>query len=202
MRKISILQESYMALEQKIAEALDAAEAKIEASYGGMAQQLEEVCSQVEDKENFHMDPLFINFKTEINIEGMIQSLDGQLSKMAAGFKLIENVSLEMSAYLSKAYTALVGESVQPEDEVAEVVSFFGSKDNTNIPDSEEFFVTLSETAKSEAIQKMIAIRSMFEQLSGTVMSALSNGKIMEEFKESMKKLAVLKSLTDEFLSL
>jgi hypothetical protein len=201
MRKISILQESYMALEQKIAEAIDGAESKIETSYGGMAQQLEEVCSQVEDKENFHKDPIFINFKNEINIAGMAGQVDAQLSKMALDFKSVSSVSLDMAAYLSKVYEMLSSQEIEHEDEVAEVVMFFGPKENTNIPDAEaeDFVVTLSDAAKSEVIQKMIQMRSAFEKLKETVMSALSNGKIMEEFKEAMKQLAILEDLTSEF---
>lgn len=202
MRKISILQENFMALEQKLAEAIDAAEQGVESSFAEMDEQLKELMSKVEDKANFHKDANFIVWKNESNIEGMLKDLDRDLADMAVKMRGSDHLSLELSAHLSKVHEAM-GNEAEHEDEVSEVVAFFGSKDNTNIPDSDknEFLVVLSDEAKKEAIQKMISLRSHFEELRETVMKALENGQIAPQFEESMKHLAVIKDLAQHFLS-
>jgi hypothetical protein len=197
MRKISILQESYMALEQKLAEAIDAAESKI-SSIGNEAEEvLLSLFSQIEDKSQFHRDPAFINFKNEVNIEAMVQEISQNLALMAKKIKESSEVSLEQSAFLSKVFEMLTDSDVEAEDEVAEVVSFFGGKEHTNIPDSKdvEFVVSLSDTAKSEAIRKIVMLRQMFEDLTETLMASMQSGQTADAFSEAFAKLSILEEL-------
>jgi len=197
MRKISILQESYMALEQKLAEVIDGAESKLSSLSSQAQQTLSDLFSQIEDKSQFHKHPAFINFKNEVNVEAMVQEIGQNLALMARKIKESSQVPLELSAFLSKAFEMLAGNDVEAEDEVAEVVSFFGGKEHTNIPESKdvEFVVSLSDTAKSEAIKKVVMLRQMFEDLAETLMSSIQSGQTADTFSESFVKLSVLKQL-------
>lgn len=202
MRKISILNEDFMALEQKIAEAIDNAEVTVESAMAEMEEELKDLLSKVEDKANFHKDANFIVWKNEFKVDGMIKDLDRSLADMAVKMKNSDSLSMELTAHLSKVAEAM-GQQADHEDDVSELVYFFGGKENTNIPDSEnnEFVVVLSDAAKKEAIQKMISLRSHFEELREIVMKALEGGQILPQFEEAMQHLAVMKDLAEHFLS-
>jgi hypothetical protein len=202
MRKINILQENFMALEQQLAEAIDSAEGKIESTVGQTQDALDQMCSQIQDDQNFHQHPIFINWKNESNLEQGLEKLDGDLSSVASKLKDMDSTSLGMSALLSKILTALTGGSEEPEDEVAEVVQFFGGKENTDIPESKDtsFTVVISDSGKGQAIQNMIAIRELFESIKEKIHDIIENGQDKLGFMQAMRKFAVLKDLTQSVL--
>jgi hypothetical protein len=202
MRKINILQENYMALEQKLAEAIDGAESKIESTVGQTQENLDQMCSQIQDDQNFHQHPIFIDWKNGSNVEAELEGVERDLPQLSIRIKTMGSVPLETSAYLSKILATLTGGSEEPEDEVAEVVQFFGGKENTDIPESADtsFAVTVSDEGKSHAIQNLIAIREVFDKIKGDIFHIMENGKDKLGFMQAMRKFAVLKDLTKELL--
>jgi len=201
MRKITILEENYMALEQKIAEALDAAESKIELVEAEVLEMITQLDAEVQSEENFHMTPEFINFKNSLNIESIIQEIDGGINEMVKSLKSSNRIGLELSAYLSKSFDAIMDIEPEYENEVEESVSFFGME-NTNIPDSVEnkFEVTISDAGIESAIKNIISLREMFEQKVAEIQTAIETGKTPELFVSGLKKIMMLKDMTAQFL--
>jgi hypothetical protein len=192
MRKISILEENYMALEQSIATVIDGAEEKISTARKLSKSNLETALGSI-NGENFRQDPAFINFKADANIEGMLSDIDSKLKQSVTGLKEKQMMDISKVAVLSKAYEILSGKSPEDyEDEVDELTFFFG-KQNSNIPDDgkNEFKLTFSDAGYSSALEKYTEMRELFESLS----DVLKNTSVKEEFYEAMDKLVVLKEL-------
>jgi hypothetical protein len=202
MRKINILQENYMALEQKLAEAIDGAESKIESTVGETQENLDQMCSQIQDDQNFHKHPIFIDWKNGSDVESGLEKMEKELPQLSIKMKSTSSFPLETSAYLSKIFAALTGGSEEPEDEVAEVVQFFGGKENTDIPETGDtsFTVAISDEGKSHAIQNLIAIREIFDSVKEEILHIMENGQNKLGFMQAMRKFAMLKDLTKELL--
>ena len=199
MRKISILNEDFIALEQKIAEAIDAADRQVEQIRNEVSETLGQVFQQVGEG-SFKEKPAFVEFR---NSDGkMMDKLpevvrDG-IARSTKNVKSVKMLDLEESATISKAYASItgVGED-QFEDEVHEVVFFFG-KEGTNIPDADanEFKVEIKELAVQSAVEKFAQMMDMLELLRKDVAAAVESGD-REKLVESMQKLSLMKLLTD-----
>jgi len=197
MRKISILQENFMALEQKVAEAIDTADSKISEKREEMKSALDTVFSKIGEGQSFHMEPDFINFKNDANILSMVEEVSTLISSLPLRLKEKNSISLEGSAHASKAYSLLKNVSEEDyADEIEEVVYFFDRK-NTNIPESEtnEFIVQLSDAARQSAITKLIEVQSMMASAKETLMAALAGKSSKESLYSALDTFVLLKEL-------
>jgi hypothetical protein len=197
MRKISILQENFMALEQKVAEAIDMADSKIAEKRENMKSALDEVFSKIGEGQSFHMEADFINFKNDANILGMVEEVSASVSSLPLRLKEKKVMSLQGSALASKAYAALKNVSEEDfADEIEEVVYFFDRK-NTNIPESEtsEFMVQLSDAARQSAITKLVEVQSMMASAKETLMAALAGKSSKESLYSALDTFVLLKEL-------
>jgi hypothetical protein len=196
MRKISILEENYMALEQSIASALDGAEQAISQARELSKTGLDKVFESITDG-NFRQDPAFINFKTEARLDEMLSEIDSRLKKSVVNLKSKQLTPISRIAVLSKAYEFLSGKSPEEYEDEVEEISFFFGKQNSNIPDDgkNEFKLTFSDAGHSAAIEKYSEMRELFEGLS----DVLKNTSVKEEFYDALDKLVVLKELADVY---
>jgi len=203
MRKISVLQENYMALEQSIAYAIDGAEKGLDEVEKEAAEITQKAMEGIQNTTSPHLDPSIINFKAESGIDKTIAEIEESLGELAKKFKSMNSVSLGTSAYLSKVSDKLRDFERDQSDEVYQVVSFFGPKDNSDIPDSdnEAFSVSISDLGRKEAIQRVIEIRELFEEIKANIYNFINEGKNKEDFMTAIKKLAILKDLVSKLLA-
>jgi hypothetical protein len=204
VRKISILDESYMALEGNIAEAIDAAAEIVEESKSEAGSLFDSIMSKVQDKVNFHTDPEFINFKNDpsLNLRSIGDVLAAALPRALDMIETTNAMSLEDVAMMSKAYAELTGiDETTFNDEIEEAVHFFG-RDNTDIPDSAEnvFVVRISDAAKHAAIEKMISVQSILASSVNAMNSLMDQGGSPEMLKSSMEKIWLVKALLDPMM--
>ncbi len=201
MRKISILDESYMALEGNIARSIDKADETVSGSREEAGELFDSLMSRVSDKVNFHTDPEFINFKNDPNI-GLLSIGDALSSAISDSLEKIREkkvMSLDDIALVSKAYAALTGVTADMHnDEVEEAVHFFG-RQNTDIPDSAEnvFVVQISESARQLAIEKMIQVQSVLMSSVNQLSRSISSGGDPELLRSSMENLWLIKTMLD-----
>ncbi len=201
MRKISILDESYMALEGNIARSIDKADEIVSGSREEAGELFDSLMSRVSDKVNFHTDPEFINFKNDPNI-GLLSIGDALSSAISDSLEKIREkkvMSLDDIALVSKAYAALTGVTADMHnDEVEEAVHFFG-RQNTDIPDSAEnvFVVQISESARQLAIEKMIQVQSVLMSSVNQLSRSISSGGDPELLRSSMENLWLIKTMLD-----
>ena len=197
MRKISILQENYMALEQKIAVAIDQAEKQINEARVSWKSKFDSIKESV--KENIHMSSEFINFRFETKIEQFLQETDMKLKKAAAKARKMSSCSLEESAIVSKADQLINGIlSEDIENEVSEILSFFESE-NTNIPDAEtnDFIVEINENGNAVALRKLAGLRQLFEDASENIREFIRLGGDTDGFSKDLDNLVIINKLTD-----
>jgi hypothetical protein len=201
VRKISILDESYMALEGNIARSIDKADETVSGSREEAGELFDSLMSRVSDKANFHTDPEFINFKNDPNI-GLLSIGDALSSAISDSLEKIREkkvMSLDDIALVSKAYAALTGVTADMHnDEVEEAVHFFG-RQNTDIPDSAEnvFVVQISESARQLAIEKMIQVQSVLMSSVNQLSRSISSGGDPELLRSSMENLWLIKTMLD-----
>jgi hypothetical protein len=201
VRKISILDESYMALEGNIARSIDKADETVSGSREEAGELFDSLMSRVSDKVNFHTDPEFINFKNDPNI-GLLSIGDALSSAISDSLEKIREkkvMSLDDIALVSKAYAALTGVTADMHnDEVEEAVHFFG-RQNTDIPDSAEnvFVVQISESARQLAIEKMIQVQSVLMSSVNQLSRSISSGGDPELLRSSMENLWLIKTMLD-----
>jgi hypothetical protein len=201
VRKISILDESYMALEGNIARSIDKADEIVSGSREEAGELFDSLMSRVSDKANFHTDPEFINFKNDPNI-GLLSIGDALSSAISDSLEKIREkkvMSLDDIALVSKAYAALTGVTADMHnDEVEEAVHFFG-RQNTDIPDSAEnvFVVQISESARQLAIEKMIQVQSVLMSSVNQLSRSISSGGDPELLRSSMENLWLIKTMLD-----
>jgi hypothetical protein len=205
MRKISILDESYMALEGNIAESIDKADSKVDEVKTQIKTMLDELMSQVQNKANPAADPAVVNFRNDPNASPMV-GMKVISEMMVAAIEAIKDrkvMSLEEVAQVSKAYAALVGLTADSyNDEVEEAVYFFG-RENTDIPDSEKnvFIVQISDAAKQKAIERLVQVQGFLAKASNDAVQFLTNGTNPEGLYSSMETLSLIKLLLDPFVS-
>jgi hypothetical protein len=201
MRKISILNEDFMALEQKVAEAIDNANRTVESAKTDIKGKLMEVCSKVQDESNFHKHPEFINFKAEFNFPAVMKDIKDKIINAINVSKDLKIIPVEKSAVISASYNDLHGGlKGQLANDVEEVVSFFGLP-NTNIPESEtnDFRVVVTDDGRKESIKKLGTIREMFENLEATVNKAIETGDSKQAMMDAMDKIVVIKELVSSY---
>lgn len=205
MRKISILDEDYMALEGNIAKAIDKADEKVTESASQIAEMVESLMARVKDMGNFRDDPEFINFRNDpsLGLLQMPQTLSVALARAVDVIKEMKVISLDDSAQISKAYAKLLGITADSyNDEVEEAVLFFG-RDNADIPDSSKnvFIVQISDAAKQSAIERLIEVQSILASSSQRLASALERGNSREDLQSSLEKISLVKLLLDPLMS-
>jgi hypothetical protein len=199
MRKISILNEDFIALEQKIAEALDSAENHLDTVENEISETLGQVFQQVGEG-SFKEDPAFIEFKNSDGrmIEKLPEVIRENIVKSVRGIKSVKMVDLMESALISKAYASLADvDEEQYEDDVHEVVFFFG-KEGTNIPNSEtnDFKVEIKDLAVQSAVEKFSQMTDILEILRKELDSSIQSGD-KEKMTETLEKMSVMKVFSD-----
>jgi hypothetical protein len=200
MRKISILQENYMALDGSVVEALDVAEKQIEEAKKEIEKILYDVFENVEEGEPFHKAPSFLNFKAEFDVLSEVKELKQSLAKLVVELKDVKELPIAKVAKMSKAYMMLHNlNSEDVQDEIEELVFFFDRK-YTNIPDSanNDFVVQLSEKSYQEALQKFQKLQEILNMHEQCIMDSFEGKKSEERFKEVMIELAVIKEMLSE----
>jgi hypothetical protein len=198
MRKITILEENYMALEQAIATAIDSADKRLEGSLSSMKGMLDTAFTGITG-ESFHMEPSFIEFKSKSGIKELLSSVKEKITSSAAKLKDVKNIPLEKAAIISKSYAKLNGKSKDDyDDEVHEVVYFF-DKENSDIPDNKDnkFEVIISD-GKS-AIKKFGEIQEAFDSVSKEIEAGLEGKISKEKLYEAVDRLVLLKELASVF---
>jgi hypothetical protein len=204
MRRISILEENYMALESKIAEAIDLADERVLDVVSDSRQLIDSLMSKVSDKVNFHKDPEFMNFRNDPNlgVSSMGDSTQSALASSAEFIRGISSISLEDSALASKAYAAVIGLPEEShDDEVSEVVFIFG-KEGSDIPDSRDnsFSVSVKDEGKQNAMRKIAELQGVLSSARQDLESALEEGGSAEKLHAAMEKISLIK-LVSEALS-
>jgi len=198
MRQIRILDENYMALEQKLALAIDRAQEEIKNVKKSITEQVSGFIALTESEE-FSKAPEFINFKNNEKIASYVQGSEIQKNAIESVKKLrgMSDLSLDDSAALS-AFTNELNK-VEPEDEVEEVATFFGGKDNIDIPDSEsnEFQVEVSDEGIKHGISQLGQIPGKVDLAVKDFQEAVKTNNL-EKLNSSLQTLAVL----DEFASI
>ncbi len=205
MRRITILDEEYVALEGALAKAIDSADEKISESRSDSRQLVDSVMSAVKDKEKFHLDPAFMNFKNDpaIGLTSMGETLSSELSAAASKIKELSEMSISDVALLSKAYAALMGISDESyNDEVEEATLFFGME-NVEIPDSKEneFKVQIGDAAKQEAFRKITEVRSALSAASTSLGGILISGGTAESLMSEMEKMSTIRAMMEPLSS-
>lgn len=198
MKKRSILDENYMALEQNLATVLDDARERLLASERDANERTEKALGLADNGViSPDLDAKMINFRAELGLERSVADVDSKLVDIVKKIKNAKSIPLDKSAYLSVAMDHFKNEKVDDADEVQKAVNFFGSKDNVDIPDARDniFNVSISDAGRREAIQKMIELRDIFD---GLKVDLLSDDQ--EKFKESVKKLAIFRDLAEKIL--
>jgi hypothetical protein len=201
MRKISILNEDYMALEQVLAQVIDAAETSLIAQRDEHSKKLETVFEQVADQEQFHLDPAFINVKAEYDFGAMLEGAKTKLPEVVRSLKGLSEISLEKSAKISNAYKTLFNLSdTLMEDEVLHAVFFFG-KEETNIPEATNnlFKVALGDSAIKNAITRLGEVNGVLSEVESKLTHLLANGGSKDELIGSVDKLVVIRELLSAF---
>jgi hypothetical protein len=202
MKKWTILDENFMALEQKVAEALDSAEDQVKGHLDEVKTDLEDILSTTEEGKPFHLDPAFINFKNEGNIDGLADTVKSSLAMAAKKCREKSSVSLHNSAVASLAETMLHKEDVKTFDsEVHELVNFFGY-DNVDIPDvadGEDFMVHLKDNAHVISLKKIAEFQDIADKAGADLSITLSKGDNKELMVQALEKLVLLKELAQAF---
>jgi uncharacterized protein YutE (UPF0331/DUF86 family) len=202
MRKFSILDENYMALEQSIAQALDQAAYLVRESKMEVEEVVDEYFTNLEENVVFTKSANFINFRNNELVESYTD-IDLTLNNISESVKAIKTktvFSLEEAAMLSRVLREF--DLTETEDEVDELAVFFGGKDNINIPDSKDndFNVVVSEEGKQIAIENYGKLRSFTNKaLEESYRKSIQEGN-KERITEALEKLAVLRK-TSEILS-
>lgn len=197
MRKITILDEEYVALESELAHAIDSADERVTDARSGSRQLVDSAMSTVEDKVNFHRDPAFINFKNDpaLGLNGIGERLSSEISKAISKLSGLDSISISDAALMSKAYASMFGVSEESyNDEVEEALLFFG-RDNVDIPDSKEndFRVSISDAGRQEAVRKMGEINSALSSATSALEGIFESGGSAESLQSEMEKIAVAK---------
>jgi hypothetical protein len=205
MRKISILEENYMALEGNIAKAIDKADEAVGEAVSQTAELIDSLMARVGDRNNFRDDPEFINFRNDpsLGLLQMPQTLSMALARAVDVLKDVKVISLDEAAQISKAYAKLVGLTADSyNDEVEEAVFFFG-RENTDIPDSAQnvFIVQITEAAKQTAIEKLVEVQSVLASSAQALVSALERGDSRERLQSALEKISIVKVLLDPLMS-
>lgn len=178
MRKRTILDENYMALEQSIAQALDTG-AITEAAMPELA-------------EDFFNSPEYINFKNSELVERYFENYTIQ-KNIAESVKLLKTkntFSLEEASLLSQSYSKYT--VLEAEDEVEKLSLFFGGKDNIDIPDSDGAFnVVVTEQGILKAINSFGKLLEQVQIQTDTFNAALREQSI-EKLLVSMVNMSIL----------
>jgi hypothetical protein len=202
MKKWTILDENFMSLEQKVAEALDSAEKQVKTHLDETVNDLNDIVDMVEEGKSFHLDPAFINFKNEGNLVALGDTVKSSLALAAKKCREKSTISLNSAAVISTADNMLHKEDVKTFDsEIHELVNFFGYE-NTDIPDvveGEEFMVHLKDNAHKVSLEKLAQFQDLADQASTELKKALATGQTKESLKSSLEKLVLLKELAQAF---
>jgi hypothetical protein len=192
MRKMRILDENYMALEQKIAFAIDQAQKEIIKAKSSILEEVTTFLSLVESEE-FSKTPEFINFRNNEKIASYVKGSEIQNNAIQSIRKLkgMSDFKLDDAASLSTFDNEL--EKPELEDEVEEISTFFGGKDNIDIPDSEnnDFNVEVGKDGIIAGITRLGKIPGKVDLAVQEFREAvLTNNK--EKLNSSLQTLAVL----------
>ena len=194
MRKFSILDENYMALEQSIAQALDNAEAIVNESRADTMVVMINYFGGLGNNTKISESVNYINYRNDELVEAYTD-IDSTLSNITESVKQLktkEIFSLEEAAVLSRTLREF--DLTETEDEVDELAVFFGGKDNINIPDSNvnQFRVVVSEEGKRATIDNYTKLRSI---TTSTLDEVYKNGikdNNLDTIQEGLAKLALL----------
>jgi len=202
MRKFNILNENYMALEQSIARALERAghlirESKLatEKIVDEYFKDLRETGNSVLKETAYERTPEFINFRNNEKIAKYIDGSEIQKQAIESIKKLrgLSDLSLDDSASLS-VFTNEI-EKIVPEDEVEEISTFFGGKDNIDIPDSESnnFHIQISDIGARHGINQLGKIPGKVDLEIKNFQEAVKTNNL-EKMSGSLQNLALLDS--------
>lgn len=199
MRKMTILNEDYIYLQQKLAEALDEAAYEIREELEEMDQLVESFINSLseEEKQNYKATPQYINFK---NNEELVQyfvenEIENHAIESIRTIKKLNEFTLEESSLLSKYCAKIFKE--EPEDEFEEAVLIFG-KNNVDIPESDEnlFRVIVTEAG----IMNAIRIFGMVPGMAGEIKESIKKSNDLQVLKEGLERLRLLDEFTEVIL--
>jgi hypothetical protein len=191
MRKISILEENYMALEQSLAMAIDAADKNIESAVSSMKSQLDKAFEPIKS-EKFHMEPSFMEFKSNSKIRELLASVKEKITKAAVVLKDTKSLPLEKSAVISKSFSRLEGKEKGDHDDEVHEVAYFFDKENSNIPDNKENKFELVISNNGSAIKKFGSLQEMFESVSKEIEAGLEGQLSKEKLYQAVEKLVLI----------
>jgi hypothetical protein len=194
MRKFSILDENYMALEQSIAQALDTAEEIVRESKEEAVLVTKEYFSDLEENTKLSESVNYISYRNDELVESYT-NIDSTLTNITESVKQLktkEIFSLEEAAILSRTLREF--DLTETEDEVDELGVFFGGKDNINIPDSDvnHFKVVVTEEGKRAAIDNYTKLRSITTKTLEEAYREGINESNLDSINEALGKLALL----------
>jgi predicted ATPase len=201
MKKWTILDENYMALEQQVAQALDTAEQQVKGHLEEMMRDLDDIFEALEEGGDFHTDPAFLNFKSEARLTSLAETVKNSLMRAARKCKDKDEVELLEAALMSKAEQHLNEVDIETFDsEIHELLSFFGFE-NAFIPDSEEgeFKVKLKDEAHTISIKKLTDYQGVADAAGDDLTEALSSGQTKDKLYSALRKLVLLKELAESF---
>ena len=201
MRKLSILQENYMALEQTIAEALHVATTRLSQRRTELKEALSVALSSGLGVGEYHKTPEFINFKNGSGIKNLIEEVQESILRIPLSISKDKVTTLSKAAVIGKVHDELTGVNEDDYDSsVDEVTGFYGRK-NTNIPDSStgDFQLQVSDKGKQEGIRKFIDIHAAMQDARETIISGLNGGVSPEELTKAIDVLAILKELASVY---
>jgi hypothetical protein len=199
MRKMTILNEDYIYLQQKLAEALDEAAYEIREELQEVIQLVESFIESLseEEKQNYKVTPQYINFKNnkELREYFISDEIETNAIESIRRIKKLNEFSLEESSLLSKYYAKIFKEEV--EDEFEEAVLIFG-KNNVDIPETDEnlFRIIVSEAG----IMNAIRIFGMVPGMTSQIKESIKKSNNIQILKEGLERLRLLDEFTG-FLS-
>ena len=192
MRQMRILDENYMALEQKIALAIDQAQNEIKRAKQSIVEQVNSFLS-LSESEEFSKAPEFINFRNNERIASYVKGSEIQNNAIQSVRKLkgMSDLKLDDAAALSAFDNEI--EKPETEDEVEEMATFFGGKDNIDIPDSDtnEFDVQVNKEGILSGITKLGKIPGKVDLAVEEFREAVRTNDT-EKLNSSLQTLAVL----------
>jgi hypothetical protein len=199
MRKFSILDENYMALEQSIAQALDTAEEIVRESKEEAVLVTKEYFSDLEENTKLSESVNYISYRNDELVESYT-NIDSTLTNITESVKQLktkEIFSLEEAAILSRTLREF--DLTETEDEVDELGVFFGGKDNINIPDSDvnHFKVVVTEEGKRAAIDNYTKLRSITTKTLEEAYREGINESNLDSINEALGKLALLNKISN-----
>lgn len=204
MRKISILNEDFMALEQAVASVLDGAQKEMETFRSELKEVVDAFFENItEEDEPFAQTAEFINFKNDPMISQYIKDdkITSEAVVMIQNIKKLQEVSLEQAALASVYYREYKGDTV--ENEMEELTYFFGGTENTDIPESSDndFELKVMDAGRDKAIHCL----GMMEQYVGEELrkyqKALSDNNVSLLYT-ALDRLRILDGLTSLSLTL